>query len=111
MNQPTSMKRTGGFTLIELMLSMTFVSVLLLAIAMTIIQMATIYNKGMTVKEVNQTSRDISDDLKRSFSASQVFVVNTDPAIDSTDYVRIKLGSEIVGGRLCTGTYSYIWNI
>lgn len=103
------MKKNSGFTLIELMLSMTFVAVLLLAIALTFIQMATIYNRGMTVKEVNQSARDISDDLRRSFAMSQVFSINADGS-ESSDYVRAKAGSVDVGGRLCTGTDTYIWN-
>lgn len=87
-----------GFTLIELMLAMSFISVLLLGIAMTIIQIGVIYNKGMTYKEVNQASRDISDDIRRTVSAG----VSLNFA---TDYV-----TSSAGGRLCTGTYSYIWN-
>lgn len=88
-----------GFTLIELMLAMAFISVLLLAIAMTIIQVGTIYNRGMTLKEVNQSARSISDDLKRSLSASEAFSL-------STKYV-----TTTGGGRLCLGQNSYIWNL
>lgn len=111
MNQLTNASgRARGFTLIELMLSMTFVSVLLVTIALTVIQMATIYNRGMTLKEVNQSARDIADDVRRGTAQSQLFTVNTDGS-DSTDYVTVKTGTTIVGGRLCTGTYSYIWNI
>ena len=109
MNQPTNTSRTAGFTLIELMLSMTFVSVLLLTIALTVIQMATVYNRGMTLKEVNQSARDISDDLRRSFASSQVFSINVDGS-DSSDYIKVGTGTSTVGGRLCTGTDSYIWN-
>lgn len=107
MSQPNSQR---GFTLIELMLSMTFVSVLLLAIAMTVIQMGTIYNRGMTLKELNQTSRDIADDLRRTVASSELFTINTDGS-DSANYVTVKTGANIVGGRLCTGSFTYIWNI
>ncbi len=91
-------KRLEGFTLIELMLAMIFVSVLLLAIAFTIIQIGAIYTRGMTLKEVNQTSRDISDDLRRTVAGSEAFSLTTDYVTNSA------------GGRLCTGTYSYVWN-
>jgi prepilin-type N-terminal cleavage/methylation domain-containing protein len=87
-----------GFTLIELMLAMAFISVLLLAIALTIIQIGVIYNRGMTLKEVNQTSRSINDELRRSMAASSGF--------DAAD----KLVMTPAGGRLCLGEYSYIWN-
>ncbi len=106
MNQST---RNSGFTLIELMLSMTFVSVLLLTIALTIIQMSTTYNRGMTMKEVNQTARDISDDLRRTVGGSSVFEVAAN-GNNTNSYVVAKRGDKAVGGRLCTGTYSYIWN-
>lgn len=87
-----------GFTLIELMLAMAFISVLLLAIAMTIIQIGTIYNKGMTLKEVNQSARSISDELKRGIASSEAFTL-------ATKYV-----TNTAGGRLCLGQNSYVWN-
>lgn len=88
-----------GFTLIELMLAMTFVSALLLAIAMTVIQISNIYTKGLTLKEVNQAGRTISTELKRGISQSSPF------AIPGPKYV-----AQPWGGRLCVGQYSYIWN-
>lgn len=90
--------KSQGFTLIELMLAMAFISVLLLAIAMTIIQIGTIYNRGITLKEVNQTARSINDELVRSLSSSEAFTL-------ASKYV-----TNSAGGRLCLGQYSYIWN-
>lgn len=87
-----------GFTLIELMLAMTFISVLLLAIALTIIQIGTVYNKGIVLKEINQLGRALGDDVKRTGAASETINL-------STDYV-----THSAGGRLCFGTYSYVWN-
>ena len=89
---------TQGFTLIELMLAMTFISVLLLAIAMTIIQIGTIYNKGMTVKEINQSGRAISSDVSRTAAAAAGLNLATD------------MRTNAVGGRLCFASYSYVWN-
>jgi type II secretory pathway pseudopilin PulG len=87
-----------GFTIIELVLAMAFISALLLAIAMTIIQIGTIYNRGMTLKEVNQTARSMTDELNRGLAASDVASLATIYAPTPT------------GGRLCLGQYSYIWN-
>jgi len=91
-----------GFTLIELMLAMAFVSALLIAIAMTVIQIANIYNRGMTLKDVNQAGRSLASELQRSIAASAAFNINTG------------VGSRYIvqdwGGRLCLGQYSYIWN-
>jgi prepilin-type N-terminal cleavage/methylation domain-containing protein len=102
--------KQNGFTLIELMLAMTFISVLLVAIAMTTIQISNIYNKGITLREVNQAGRVITDDLQRSISSSSPFDVtpkknDTDIATMTSHYV-VRDG----GGRLCVGGYTYAWN-
>lgn len=109
MNRQVNTRVTQGFTLIELMLAMTFVSVLLVAIAMTVIQMANIYNRGMTVKELNQASREVTDDLRRTAASSEVFAANVDGS-DTADFFIIRTGSTAIGGRLCMGSESYIWN-
>ena len=104
MNRDNNQK---GFTLIELMLAMGFISFLLIAIAMTVIQIGNIYNRGLILKEINQVGRSIDDELKRSISQSSPFAVDQ---ITPTNYQIIKDGSNITGGRLCLGQYSYIWN-
>lgn len=97
-------ERNKGFTIIELMLAMTFIALLLMAIAMTTIQISNIYNRGITLREVNQAGRSISDDITRTISQSQPFVVDT--ADPESRYV-VKAG----GGRLCTGRSTYAWNL
>lgn len=87
--------RHTGFTLIELMLAMTFIAVMLIAIAMLVIQISTIYNRGITLRQVNQAGRAVTSDMQRTIAGSSAFEVNQD-ALDR--------------GRLCTGQYSYIWN-
>jgi type II secretory pathway pseudopilin PulG len=89
----------NGFTLVELMLAMGFVSVLLIAVLLTIIQIGGIYNRGLTLKEVNQAGRSLSSEIQRSISTSMPF------DLDESHYV-----SQPDGGRLCLGNYSYIWN-
>lgn len=96
-------RRTNGFTIIELMLAMTFVAGLLVAIAMTTIQISQIYTKGLTLREVNQVGRAVSDELQRSISSSTTF--NVDPMSPTTRYI-----TRDGGGRLCIGRYSYAWN-
>lgn len=87
-----------GFTIIELTLAMTFVSLMLHAIAMTVIQISNIYNRGITLRQVNQASRAIAEDMQRTIAASASF---------SLEHNYIK---QSWGGRLCMGQYSYIWN-
>jgi prepilin-type N-terminal cleavage/methylation domain-containing protein len=98
-----------GFTLIELMLSMSFVAVLLMAIAVTTIQISNIYTKGITLSEVNQVGRSLSDELQRSIASSVPFDVtprvDESPSTATSKYV-VRDG----GGRLCLGNYTYAWN-
>jgi prepilin-type N-terminal cleavage/methylation domain-containing protein len=98
-----------GFTLIELMLAMTFIAILLIAIAMTTIQISNIYNKGITLREVNQGGRTLSDEFQRGVANSVPFdvtpKVDDSPATATSKYV-VRDG----GGRLCLGSYSYAWN-
>jgi len=101
MNHEVKMQQRQGFTLIELMLAMTLISLLLLGIAMTIVQVANIYNHGMITKEVNLTSRTIGDELTSSLRTNGSF---------STDTSANRYVNKSWGGRLCAGQYSYIWN-
>lgn len=91
-----------GFTLIELMLAMTFISFLLIAIAMTIIQISNTYNHGLTVKDLNQSSRSISTELQRSISQAVPFSIVSGAG---NRYIQ-----STWGGRLCIGQFSYVWN-
>lgn len=95
-----------GFTLIELMLAMTFISVLLVAIAMTTIQISTIYTKGITLREVDQAGRSVSDELQRSIASSAPFDVTKPLGDPLAKYINVANQ----GGRLCLGQYSYVWN-
>lgn len=93
----------SGFTLVELMLSMSFVALLLLAIAMTTMRISSIYNKGMTLRQVNQAGRSISDELQRTITSAEPFDV--DAASPEPRYISMP-----GGGRLCIGNFTYAWN-
>lgn len=95
--------KSNGFTLVELSLSMGFVATLLIAIVMTVIQIGNIYNKGITLKEVDQIGRLLSNDIISTVSQSASF--NIDPSVSNNKFI-----DQTNGGRLCTSHYSYIWN-
>jgi prepilin-type N-terminal cleavage/methylation domain-containing protein len=102
-----------GFTLVELMFAMAFVAVLLVFIALTVIQISNIYSKGMTMKDVNEAGLAISNDIRQTIGQSQPF----DPTLATTLCLQDSKGhcptanvTKIIAGRLCTGTYDYIWN-
>lgn len=95
--------KNNGFTLVELMLAMSFISLLLMGIAVTTIQISRIYDKGITLREVNQAGRTVSDELQRTIASSTPF--DADPASPTSRYI-VRQG----GGRLCVGRYTYAWN-
>lgn len=101
--------KTRGFTLIELMLAMTFISMLLLAIALTTMQIGNIYNKGITLREVDQAGRAVTDDLQRSVAMTTPFDVTPKTGAPS-DLASSRYVKRSYGGRLCIGAYSYVWN-
>lgn len=105
-----SKKSEFGFTIIELMMAMAFISVLLVVITMTIIQIGNIYNKGLTMRAVNQSGTTISTDIRQTLSSSQPFDVTKAFFLQSQNGGVTTNVGDAVAGRLCTGTYSYIWN-
>lgn len=86
-----------GFTLVELTLSMAFISMLLLAIAMLTMQISAIYNKGLTVRAVNESGQQISSNIQRTLNS-------TIP----TEVLSVEDAN--LGGRLCANNIVYAWN-
>lgn len=64
---------------------------------MTVIRIGDMYNKGITMKSVNQSGRAVMEDMRRTIAASQPF------ELDAGHFKK-------QDGRLCTGSYSYVWN-
>lgn len=102
-------KTTAGFTLVELMFSMLFVSLLIISITLTSMHIVNVYNRGMLIKEVNQLGRTITDQMQRTVGAS---VPN--PIFPGDTFHQVinpaRPSEGATGGRLCLGNYSYIWN-
>lgn len=82
-----------GFTLIELMLAMAFISFLLLFMVTAILQVTKLYVKGSSIRQINQTGRQLMDDIEGTLR------VNANPVV-AKDY-----------NRLCVGNTSYVWNV
>lgn len=85
-----------GFTIVELSLAMAFIALLLLGIAMLTIQISAIYNKGLTMRAVNDAGQLIARDMQQTLNSS--------------------IASEVIfksdngGGRLCANNVVYAWN-
>lgn len=106
MNQlPKRHSYSSGFTMVELSLAMVFVAILLLSVAIMTIQISQIYNKGITLRQVNEAGRSISRDFDRTVGSSMLF----DATEGGPAYVNKATGGTL-GGRLCLGTYTYVWN-
>ncbi|MGD8374058.1 MAG: type II secretion system protein [Candidatus Woesebacteria bacterium] len=86
----------SGFTLVELTLAMAFVSFILLFIVFAMIEIMGDYNKGIVVKEINQTARTIVEEMGRLSRSTDASAINTSAQAE---------------GRLCFGSVSYAWNV
>lgn len=136
MGKKLNLKATKpGFTIIEISLAMTFIAVLLIIIALTISGIMTTFQKGVTLKSVNNVGRNLISEFTTA--------INTAPSIDSTSLCNIYATGNVdecirdgafkyvfqerVGsaedtatnvtsqgiqyfGLLCTGRYTYAWN-
>lgn len=87
-------KTITGFTIIELMLALSFVGFILIFTVFATIQVMRSYSKGIAVKEINQSARSMVEDISRVARSSN--------------------GTSIIflpdQNRLCFGGVSYVWN-
>lgn len=94
-NRPKSEGLSAGFTLVELMLAMVFVAFILVFISLTLVQMFRIYDKGSSMKQVNQAGRSVVEDISQAIRSQLHTSIDTD-AVDA--------------GVLCIDNVMYIWN-
>lgn len=125
-----------GFTMIELSLAMLFISIILITIAWLTMHITTVYQKGLAMKAVNATAKELIDDFSRAIAGSPVHSVQSqclrypstseaysictgDNARDFSyqqryGIIRLKGKTENktvpTSGVFCTGRYSYLWN-
>jgi len=129
MKTPFNHKTKKGFTLIELLFAMVFISILMLVIAYLIIYIISVYQKGLTMRAVSSTGRQIIDEITRSVMSSPTNALlspsddlNNDGVIDENElimatrryyfqaYATIDGQDVPVFGAFCTGSYTYMWN-
>ena len=116
------MKNRNGFTIIEFVLAMAFIGIILMAICMITIQITGIYQKGLSLRAINSTGRQIMDDMSSAVTGSAI-VTDINPSADVaiTDemilnkrksyfqYNKIN-DSRQASGIFCTGSFDYVWN-
>ena len=125
-HQPKLTHRTqSGFTMVELSITLAFLALLLISIAVITTNIIAIYQKGMTLKAVNSVGRGLVEELTTA--------INTAPSVDTTSLCNSLAGDDAAAcrsdnafkyvyqanynsagqqynGVFCTGYYSYIWN-
>lgn len=116
----------SGFTLVELTLTLAFVSVLLITIAIITSNIMTIYQKGTMIKAVDSVGRGLIDELVSGINSApsvdttslcNSFVDSTNRAACIKDHAfkfifhsRRDTEGNPLYGVFCTGNYSYVWN-
>ena len=131
------MKQTRkAFTLVELTLAIAFLSLLLLSVAYVTMNITGQYQKGLSIKAVSSTGRELITEFSRTIAASPVKPATgacdrayAYSAAESSPYQRCLAdkayllsyqqyqaavedgkGPVPVSGVFCTGRYSYLWN-
>lgn len=123
-----------AFTIIEFMLAMTFLAVLLMGITTVTLQILEIYRKGLALRAVNATGRDILNDMSRTIAGSPIVENINAVSSDGNKITRDDIinayreyynettmaygvsdadsdGTKVqAGGIFCTGSYDYVWN-
>ena len=122
----------GGFTLVELSLSIVFIAILSLTIVFIINNAIATYRRGLTLNQVNTIGMDLVDDFRVTVQNSSPVTLsklcterykrgcNNDDEKEGASmmivnrrFAQTKLGggnNTPVSGMFCTGGYSYIWN-
>lgn len=88
----------SGFTIIELMISLTFIAFLLMFIVSMTLRVTNLYSKGMTLKSINQASRTVVEQMSRDIAES------------SNPIVYLNSTGAANGGVMCTDRAVYLWN-
>ncbi len=97
-------RSSNGFTLIELMLAMTFFGVLLMLATALFVQTLGMYTRGLTVKQINQASRTLTDDIARVSNSTSA---NFELSGQSTE---ASLQDTLVSRCMRLGQTVYIWS-
>ncbi|MBR1795822.1 hypothetical protein IJ765_00985 [Candidatus Saccharibacteria bacterium] len=127
-----SIQTKKGFTIAELSISIGYVAFLLIAVATLIVYSISIYQKGLTLRSVNNAGLELIDELTRTISDSSNSYPDCNALANTTDRSRCRSnwGNLVYGqvnttvyipasnetitapayGFFCTGSYSYVWN-
>lgn len=95
------MNKKRGFTIPELMIAMSFLSMLLIVLLLSTMNIISIYNKGLTLKRVNQSGASIGATMQKSLrnaGEKRIYLQVSTPS-----------GDKPIG--FCNGEDSYVWSL
>lgn len=100
------LKSTEGFTIIELMIALSVLSVILLMSTVILIQIGNLYNKGINAANLQNSNRNVISDISAAIEFS-----GHRPLYDSHDYAAPSIGNMTIHS-FCLGKtrYSYVLN-
>ena len=120
-NESMSKKSRGGFTLIELSLSLVFIAILSLTVVLLIQNLSASYRRGLVLNQVNTVGMDLIDDLRSSIQNAtsdpvsrmcEVYYPNPESAdrinciadnansfVSATRVAQIKIDGDYIGGN------------
>ncbi len=117
-------KTKKAFTIVETLLSMAGISFIILIIGYTILHIVNVYQKGISIRDVNKVADQIISDMQASIVGSNGIrcafkeegkaVMSTKSSDDETCKSLYDLtsgtGTRIQGGAICAERYTYVWN-
>lgn len=116
-------KMITGFTIVEMALAMTFVSLLMMAVGYLVIYLSNLYQRGISIKDINKTADLIISDIQSStanygeiscayktIGRSQMSFKGSTAETCRSLLAEDTNTTDITGAALCTGKNSYVWN-
>lgn len=105
----------NGFTLLELSISMLFVSLLSIAIVIVINNVISAYQRGAVISRLDGTGTSIVDDMRSAVqdAINRTRLGNNVSIIKKADNMTIDGIPQTdipIYGIFCTGSYTYFWN-
>ena len=111
------MNKKSGFTLVELSFSVVFISILALMVVFVSMNMTNIFQRGMTVKEINTVGSSIIDEFRSAISNSSAKNLKDICSINyqygDTFEDGVSMISKTKTQQACEAdeTYSFIYNV
>jgi prepilin-type N-terminal cleavage/methylation domain-containing protein len=118
----TDNTRSKGFTLIELLLAMAFIAFLLLFMVAAILQVTKLYVKGVAIRQINQTGRQLMEEVGSTLrnNASPVYIATQDaggtlckqpyPAVDKAKSLDL-VGADITPLEFSVKPQGRLWTV